>query len=74
MRDAQVRQMVGSLLVGLALVAVVIALVAARLGTTSIAEREAREDAAKEQQDRLEDRQKAREDALEERAKERDGD
>jgi hypothetical protein len=54
----QTRQMVASLLVALAIVAIVIAIVTIRLGPTSVAELEAREDRLKE---RLEQREERRE-------------
>jgi hypothetical protein len=59
------RQMVGSLLVALAIVVATIVLVTARLGTTSVAELEAR-------QERLEERNKAREERREERLERRE--
>jgi hypothetical protein len=58
-RPPQPLQMLGSLLVALAIAAVAIAVVTAHFGPTSAAELEAREDVAKE-------RAKLREDAAEE--------
>jgi hypothetical protein len=63
-------QMLGSLLVALAIAAVAIAVVTTHFGPTSSAKLEAREDVVKERQEQREDvrkeREKAREDRLEE--------
>lgn len=72
-RRAQRRQMLGSLLVALAIVAVAIAVVTARLGPTSAAELDSRERIEKERTDRLEERLKQREEQLEERRDQREG-
>ena len=60
------RQMLGSLLVALAIVAATIVLVTAKLGPTSVAELEAR-------QERLEERNDAREERRERREESREG-
>ncbi len=62
MDAAQTRQMIGSLLVALAIVAVVIIAVTARLGTTSVAELEAEE---QRREQRIEAAEERREEALE---------
>lgn len=63
----QAKQLIGSVLVGLAIIAAVIALTAARLGSTSIAERETAEDARKERVDAAEERREQQQEAAEER-------
>lgn len=65
--------MLGSLLVALAIVAVVVAAVTAKLGPTSVAELEAREDRLKERQELQEERLEQREELQEEREKGRGG-
>ena len=67
-RGSHAVQMLGSLLVALVIAAATVAVVTAKLGPTSAAEREAledridlREERLKERQDRLEERQKQRE-------------
>lgn len=61
-------QMVGSLLVAVAIVAIVIALVTSKFGPTSIAEQEAREDRLEQQEDIVDERQDGREERREEQA------
>jgi hypothetical protein len=63
------RQMLGSLLVAAAIVAIAIAVVTAKLGPTSVAEQEARENRLETRLDLREERLKQRQDRLEERAK-----
>jgi len=65
---SQALQLMGSLLVALLIAAATVAVVTAKLGPTSAAEREAledrldlREERLKQRQDRLEERQKQRE-------------
>lgn len=62
-RPPQAVQLLGSVLVALAIAAVAIVVVTAHFGPTSSAELEAREDVAKEQ---AEQREEAREERLEE--------
>jgi hypothetical protein len=68
-RPPQAIQMLGSLLVALAIAAVAIAVVTAHFGPTATAKLEAREDIAKERvkqrEDLVDEREKAREDRLE---------
>jgi hypothetical protein len=66
------RQLIGSLLVALAIVAVVIVAVTARLGPTSIAELDAREDRIDAVQERADSRADAREKRLEQQAEARE--
>jgi hypothetical protein len=61
-RRAHMRQMIGSLLVAVAIVAVIIIVVTGKLGPTSIAEIEAQEDRIEAREDALDDRFDARED------------
>jgi hypothetical protein len=61
------------LLVALAIVAVAIAVVTARLGPTSAAELDSRERIEKERTDRLEERLKQQEERLKERRDDRGG-
>jgi type II secretory pathway pseudopilin PulG len=68
---SQRAQVFGSLLVALAIVAVVIVAVTARLGPTSVAELEAREDAREQRIEAVEER---REQAQEAHEEELDGD
>jgi hypothetical protein len=63
--------MIGSLLVAVAIVALAVGVVTAKLGPTSVAEREAREDLLKERQDLREERLKQRQELREEREKRR---
>jgi len=63
-------QMLGSLLVAIAIVAVVIVAVTAKLGPTSIAELEAREDSREQ---RIEANEERREEAREAREEAREG-
>ncbi len=65
-RPPQALQVLGSVLVALAIATVAIALVTAHFGPTSTAELEAREDIAKERTERREAREEAREERLEE--------
>lgn len=65
------RQMIGSLLLALAIVGIVIVAVTARLGPTSVAELDSREKRQKEALKAREDRLDARLDAREKRLKER---
>lgn len=55
------RQMIGSLLVALAIVAIAIAAVTARLGPTSVAERDALEERTEQLEERREEREERRE-------------
>lgn len=66
-RPPQALQVLGSVLVALAICAVAIAVVTAHFGPTSTAELEAREDIAKERTERREEAREAREEAREER-------
>jgi hypothetical protein len=59
------KQLVGSLLIAAAIVAVVIIAVTAKLGPTSVAEEEAREDVIKEQVEAREEAAEARQEAAE---------
>jgi hypothetical protein len=65
--SAQTRQMIGSLLVALAIVAVAVIAVTAKLGPTSAAELEAREERLKQRQELREERLEQREDQRDER-------
>jgi hypothetical protein len=60
-------QLIGSLLVALAIAAVAVAAVTARIGPTSAAEREALEDRIDLQEERLEQREDLREERLKDR-------
>jgi hypothetical protein len=62
------RQMVGSLLVALAIVAAVIVAVTLQLGPTSVAELDAREEARELRQERIEEAREALEERREEAA------
>lgn len=66
-RPPQWLQILGSLLVAAAIVAIAIAVVTAHFGPTSKAEREAREERLELRQEILEERREAREERLEER-------
>jgi lipopolysaccharide export LptBFGC system permease protein LptF len=61
--SAQTRQLIGSLLVAAVIVALTIVAVTAKLGPTSAAELEQREDRAKERQELREERLEEREDS-----------
>jgi hypothetical protein len=63
------RQMIGSLLVAVAIVTIVILAVTLRLGTTSVAEEEARNERLEERLKAQEERLEQRREALEERAR-----
>jgi Tfp pilus assembly protein PilN len=63
------RQMIGSLVVALAIVAVVILAVTLRLGPTSVAEEETRNERLEERLKAQEERLEQRREALEERAR-----
>jgi NhaP-type Na+/H+ or K+/H+ antiporter len=67
-RRADARQLLGSLLAAIALIAVVIAIVTAKFGETPVAELEAREEAARERTERIEERREATEERREESA------
>jgi hypothetical protein len=69
--SAQTRQMIGSLLVALAIVAVAVIAVTAKLGPTSAAELEAREERLKQRQELREERLEQREELREEREQRR---
>jgi hypothetical protein len=62
------RQVIGSLLVAAAIVAIAIVVVTAKFGPTSTAELEAREEAREQRIEAIEERREAREEAREERA------
>lgn len=64
-RPPQALQVLGSVLVALAIAAVAIAVVTAHFGPTATAELEAREDIAKERAEQREEARKAREEARE---------
>jgi hypothetical protein len=65
MDRAQIRQLIGSLLVAAAIVAIAIVVVTAQFGPTSAAEQEAREDRLKERIELREERLEQREERLE---------
>jgi hypothetical protein len=65
-RPPQPIQLLGSLLVAVAIVALAIAVVTAHFGPTSTAELEAREERLELRRERLEERLEAREERLEE--------
>lgn len=69
-----VKQMVGSILVGLAIVAVTILVVTLKFGSTSVAELEGREDVLKERGDIREEAAEAAEERRENAADRREGD
>jgi hypothetical protein len=71
-RPSHARQMVGSLLVAVAIVVVTIVVVTAKFGPTSAAEREAAEERQEERLKLQEDIEKARQDRLEEERRGRD--
>lgn len=71
---SQGKQILGSLLVALAIAAIAIAVVTAHFGPTSHAELEAREERIDQRIDAREERLKQRADAAEERRKAREGD
>ena len=68
---AQMRQLIGSLVVAAILVVVAIVVVTAKLGPTSTAELDAREERQKQRIELIEERQEARVERLEQQA--RDG-
>lgn len=72
-RPPQAVQVLGSVLVALAIAAVAIAVVTAHFGPTSTAKLEEREDIVKERQEQREDRAEEREEAREERLEEAEG-
>jgi hypothetical protein len=65
-RPPQSLQMLGSVLIALAIAAIAVVAVTAHLGPTSVAGLEAREDVVKQREEVREEREKAREDLLEE--------
>lgn len=67
-KTSHARQMAGSLLVALAIVAIVIIAVTAKLGPTSVAEEEARNERLEERLEQREERREQRQEALEEAA------
>ncbi|WP_026911826.1 hypothetical protein [Patulibacter minatonensis] len=71
-RRRGVVQLVGSLLVALAIAGGTVAAVTSKLGTTSVAALEAREERAKQAEDVREERAKDREDAAKDRRKARE--
>jgi hypothetical protein len=73
MTAPQARQVLGSLLVAAAIVAIAIVAVTARLGTTSVAELESLEDRQKQRLEVREEAREQRQKLLEERAKRADG-
>lgn len=66
-RPPQLLQVVGSVLIALAIAAIAIVVVTAHFGPTSTAKLEAREDIVKERTEQREERAEAREEAREER-------
>lgn len=66
-RPSQPVQILGSVLVALAIAAIAIAVVTAHFGPTSTAKLEAREDIVKERADQRQERAEEREEAREER-------
>ncbi len=76
-RPSQLAQVVGSILVALAIAAIAVAVVTAHFGSTPVAELEAREERIDARLDAREEREESREDARQERqeaAEERGGD
>lgn len=71
---SQAIQILGSILVALAIAAIAIAVVTAHFGPTSHAELEAKEERIDQRLDAREERLKQRQDAAEERRKAREGD
>ena len=71
-RPSALAQVVGSLLVALAIAALAVALVTAHFGSTPVAELEAREERIDARLDAREEREKARADAREERQEARE--
>jgi hypothetical protein len=67
-RRSDARQVVGSLLAAIALIAVTIAVVTAKFGETPVAELEAREEAARERTELIEKRREAAAERREEAA------
>ncbi len=70
--SAQTRQMIGSLVVALAIVAAAVLAVTAKLGPTSVAELEAREERLEERQELREERREQQDELREEREDRRD--
>ncbi len=66
-RPPQAVQLIGSLLAAVAIVAVAIAVVTAKFGPTSSAERELQEQRIEQREEALEQRQELREERLEQR-------
>jgi len=66
-RPPQLAQVVGSILVALAIAAIAVAVVTAHFGSTPVAELEAREERIDARLDAREEREEAREEAGEER-------
>ncbi|MET0958049.1 MAG: DUF6529 family protein [Solirubrobacterales bacterium] len=64
---SRTRQLIGSLLAAVAIVAVVVVAVTARLGSTSVAELDAREEALEQRQEAQEEQLEARQERREER-------
>ncbi len=64
-RRSHTRQMIGSLLVAMAIVALAIAVVTARFGPTSAAEREVQEQRIEQREELREERREAREERRE---------
>jgi hypothetical protein len=65
MSDGHGRQLLGSLLAAVAIIAVAVAVVTAKFGETPVAELEAREEVAKERTERAEERREAAEERRE---------
>ena len=70
--SAQTRQMLGSLLVALAIVAIAVIVVTAKFGPTSAAEREAQEERLEQREEIREERLERQEDLRRERREQRD--
>jgi uncharacterized membrane-anchored protein YhcB (DUF1043 family) len=66
-KHSHTRQMIGSLLVAAAIVAIAIAVVTAQFGETSVAEQEAREERLEQREELREQRQERREELREQR-------
>jgi hypothetical protein len=66
-KRSHTRQMIGSLLVAAAIVAIAIAVVTAQFGETSVAEQEAREERLEQREELREQRQERREELREQR-------
>jgi uncharacterized membrane-anchored protein YhcB (DUF1043 family) len=72
-KHSHTRQMIGSLLVAAAIVAIAIAVVTAQFGETSVAEQEAREERLEERQERQEELRDQRQERREELREQRGG-